>query len=372
MLISPLSPQTVNWLIWAIRTLRRVDGRGTGNDVSSLLSGDGIRRIGSSVVFGTPDGSQRVLAFIDAVPDKLRSLEASQQAIGASLTSLQTLSAVSLGVSALTPAVMGLQFAWLRRQFNDLKKQIKNLEDLVEGQTRAKLKTGLDALEAGTRKNCKRRIEHAYVPCREAMHSFADRLGSFLEEPEKQQDRKVIRHLTQHLSVAICAAARCDIATGDDDGAEETITRHQPVLVKSSQAVFRQTLENGPGRFLTANLTDDNSGIEFLRSLIQQAKDTGILASDHPLAQASGSVAEFVNHLLGAPRRNGFLGSWFGPDIKDELRDAAASVEDASRVLSLRSMIEEAKRVGRDVRSILGDVEAGKKAAKSPFVAWAI
>lgn len=334
--------------------------------------GEGIRRIGSSVVLGMPDGGQQVLAFIDQVPRQLAAVEAGQQAISSSLASLQAVSAVSLGVAALSPTMLGGQFLWLRSQFRRIHKRLDRLEKLIDDQTVSRLKAGLDALESGSRHDHNSRIDDAFLACDEALHTFSSRLGDVLQEPKKNQDRKIILHLTQHLSVAICAAARCDIALGHDDSAEQTLSRHRPTLVRSSRAVFHQTLDSAPGRFLKPNLTDDHGGIEFLRSVVQQAKDNDVLENDHSLSVASRSLPAFVEYLLGEAPRGGFFWRTSPEVLKDELRDAAVSVEDTSRVLSLRSMIDRARKSGVSTRELIERVELEKQSATSPFVAWAV
>ncbi len=65
--------------------------------------GEGIRRIGSSIVFGTPDGGQQVLAFIDQAPPQLGALEAGQQAMNASLGVLDA------GQQAISSSLSSLQ-----------------------------------------------------------------------------------------------------------------------------------------------------------------------------------------------------------------------------------------------------------------------
>jgi len=376
MLFTSLPTGTFEWITWVWRNREQLPELPlkAAELVQRTIEngGEGIRRVGSSVVFGTPDGGQRVLAFIDQVPQQLNSLAAGQQVIGSSLASLQTISTLSLGVSALSPVILGGQFFWLRSQFRNIQRRLDRLERVIDDQTISRLKAGLDALQSGSNKRNNRRIESAFIPCGEALHTFSSRLGELLDEPKKKQDRKVILPLTQHLSVALCAAARCDIALGNDDDARGRLEAHRPVLIKSSQAVFGQTLKESPGRFLTRDLTDDGSGVEFLRASVQQAKDNGVIESQHPLAEASRSLPDFVQYLLGEGRARGFIRWRSCKRLKDELRDAAVSLEDCSRVLSLEAIINKARDVGTVARDLIEQVERRKQSAKSPFVAWAV
>ena len=409
---------TFDLVSWAVRNFEKLPT--LPGKVADLVQqtvengGDSIRRMGSSIVYGTPDGGQEVLGFVDQVPQQLGALEmgqqgisntlsnleagqeaigasiggleagqhalgasiggleAGQQAIGSSLASLQSMSTVSLGVAALAPVMLGGQFFWLRTHFQRIHKRLDRLEKLIDDQTFSGFKAGLDALESGNRTGNKALTNEAFIKCNEAIHSFSSRLGDLLNEPKKRQNRELILHLTQHLSVAVCAAARCNITLGDDEGAEETLSRRCPLLIQSSRAVFDQTLEKSPGRFLTPNLTDDNGGIEFLRSIVRQAHDSEVLAGDNSLALASHSLPTFVEYLLGeSPRRRLFRWDCV-TTLKDELRDATVSIENTSRVISLQSMITKAKEAKTPTKDIIDRVEFCKQSATSPFVAWAI
>lgn len=150
------------------------------------------------------------------------------------------------------------------------------------------------------------------------------------------------------------------------------MSRHCPLLIRSSRAVFDQTLDKSPGRFLKPNLTDDDRGIEFLRSVVRQAEDSQVLDGDHSLALASHSLPTFVEYLLGESPRRRFFGSTSMNTLKAELRDATISIENTSRVISLQSMIAKAREANTTAKEVIERVEFCKQSATSPFVAWAI
>src|SRR4051812_32109184 len=133
-----LAGEVASWSSWLWQhrhefgpVLRRV---GDVNDFAraALASPDGaLRRVGNTLVFGQEGGGERVLAFIEQTAPRVESIEravdglqAGQATLSASLASLQNVSMITLGLTALTPAVLGAQFFALNRRLAALEKQI--------------------------------------------------------------------------------------------------------------------------------------------------------------------------------------------------------------------------------------------------------
>jgi len=97
-----------------------------------------------------------VLAFIEQTTPRVEAIERAvdglqtgQAALSASLASLQTLSMVTLGLTALTPLVLGVQFVALNRRLGALETQIAHLHQKFDAAVKADLETGLDLLRQG-------------------------------------------------------------------------------------------------------------------------------------------------------------------------------------------------------------------------------
>ena len=348
-----------------------------GRFVQSVIEhgGNAIRRIGSTIVFGGPDQSQHVLGFIDQASRQLDHIEtalqganANQALLSASVASLQKLSMITLGLSALTPALLVAQFRWLSKQHETLRRDLRNLAKLVAQGPISELQGGLGVLEDGVAKADLGLIEKALVPCRTSVHYFSDLVGNAIRNSD---DRKVILHLARHLSIAICGTARCHIALQYDDRAKTVIETHKKALTESARYVFQLTVAQKPERFLIPKLSKVVS-LEFLQSLFRQAGEAEIIPDSVKKSIPDvSSVAAFFEGV----RPNLFHKSkWpFGPDtngLQDEIRDAAASVEETNRVLSLQTFLEQAERAKTTAFDAVRKVDKERAKIESGYFAW--
>jgi hypothetical protein len=110
-----------------------------------------LRRVGNMLVFGQADGSEKVLAFIEQTAPRVKHIEqaveglqAGQAALSASLGSLQALSMVTLGLTVLTPVVLGIAYMALNRRLGALQKRFADLHKKFD----AAVKDDLDAVDA--------------------------------------------------------------------------------------------------------------------------------------------------------------------------------------------------------------------------------
>ncbi len=390
MLVAPIDGKSVvSWVLWAWKNreqLKRFPSD-AGNTVVEMIQngGEAVQRIGSTIVFGAPDGGQRVLGFLDqttasldGIKTAVGGLQQGQVALTASLASLQTISMVTLGLSAVTPLVIAAQFRYLWTQFNDLKKEIRMLAKMVQDQELSKLESGLGILEKGIEKHDRALIEHALPACDESRVFFNRRVADVIDD--RGGSASVALHLARHLAVATCASARCYVALGHDDGAAQTLDTQREVLKSSAQFIFRKTVGRDPARFLIPHLSDQVS-MEFVRSLFQQALHAGIEDGDDVkrLLLESDSASGFFEALRPTLFRKRW--GWFGPRKKlkkrllTDLRQAAASIEETNRVFSLRTFLDEAQKAGKGAIDVLETLDKEKqKFSKSDAqcMAWSL
>src|SRR6266850_5754490 len=134
--------EVLRWSAWLWEHREKLEPAlkklGAAGDVAQrlLANPDGtLRRVGNTLIFGQADGGGKVLGFVEQTS---RRVEAIEQAVGglhaktdllaSSLNSLHTISMVTLGLSALTPAILGFQFAALNRRLGALQRQIADLQ----------------------------------------------------------------------------------------------------------------------------------------------------------------------------------------------------------------------------------------------------
>ena len=343
--------------------------------------GDAVQRVGSQLVLGTPDGGRRVLGFIDQTAPQLDSIEtavngisAGQAALTSSVASLQTVSMVTLGLSAVTPVILLAQYRYLSNQFADLKKSVKDLRDIIEQQSTAKLQAGLNVLENGVNKDDEPLVREAMMPCEESLELYRGRLKEAVDE---KRSRELVHYLTRHLAIAMCASARCNMALGYDDSANQLLQKHKPLLKEATGLVFDQAIGGDPSRFLIPELAETVS-FDFIRSLIQQADAAGIMADENELKKAATELSptgffEYLRPKLFKSKLGMFGKKKAVSQCIADLRQASAIVEETNRVLSLETFLEEAKRTGVRAIDTLKDLDQRKKEhGEAGYVAWAL
>lgn len=340
--------------------------------------GNAIQRVGSQLILSTPDGGQRLLGFIDQTSLRLDGIEQAVSRVSdnhatltSSIASLQTVSMVTLGLSAVTPVLLLAQFRYLSRQFNELKQSFKDLQEIIEKQSIAKLQSGLDVLENGVRKGDEALVKQAMMPCSESLQFFRGRLEDAIHE---KRGPALLHYLTRHLAISMCAASRCSIALGYDDSAQQLLETHRPLLKQATRIVFIRAMAEDPSRFLIPELAKTVS-FEFICSLLQQAEAAGATADGSELKKAMPEMSPtgLFEHLR--PKLFQKKLGWFGrtrmiKQCKEDLRQAAAIIEETNRVLSLEAFLIEAKRASVRAIDALKELDSRKEGRGDGFVAW--
>ena len=353
---------------------------------AALANPDGaLRRVGNALVFGQPDGGEKVLAFIEQTSPKLDAIQQAvdgiglgQAALSASLASLQTLSMMTLGLTALTHVVLAGQFVYLRHRLGNIDAKLQQLAQKIDATNEAKLKAGLtflamgeDFLKRKDRDNAHRRLNSALDKCVDSWQLYAGLLGNELNG--KQIRAEAVRLLARHFAVALTATAACQIGLEQDDQAVAQIDKELPLLRQATQWVFQQTIGRDPARYLAPELGQHVS-LRYLAELFRQAKDAGALDASHPCSEAS--LFEALRPRLYGIGRPFFKlrGTWLSAMLA-ELQQAMAMIEETNRVQGLERLIKEARRADRKTTDVIEEVQGrlSKEDAEScPYVAWGL
>jgi hypothetical protein len=369
--------------LWVWKNRRQLDGVPQDPDefIEAAFSDDGagIHRAGSTLMRRGKDGRGSPVAFLGQSAHQLAdvakavsgTVEAGEQVLSAvSLESLQTVSMVTLGLSAITPVLLAAQFGYLRKRFNELQKEIRQLEQLLETRYISELESGLELLESGVRQHNMARIEGALQKCNDAAVFFANRVQSAIGGP---QDRRSILLLSRHLAVAVCGTTRCYVAMEEDKEARKALGARVTALSAAARSVFQQTVAKNPVRFLVPELANEVSFASIV-ALFEQAEQAGALDTADPLQRALASrptAAEFFQTMRGRLFKSPF--GFFRPNLSTvllELRDATAIVEEANRVLSLGEVLDEAEVAGTKAAECVAWFDQEAKKEPSPFFAW--
>lgn len=368
---------------WAWNNRATIDGfpEEAGDFLVSLAEsgGDAVRRVGSQLVLGSPEAGETIIGFIDQAAPQLShietavlGLESGQLALTGSVASLQTLSMVTLGLSAISPILLACQFRYLSNQFSSIKKSLHELKQIHYDDVKANLVAGLESLNTGVDKGNNSLIENALVPCGKATDFFAQQVAGELENSSPQIAR--LHYLARHLTVSVCATARTHIGLGYDCKAAEALEKHKPLLNQVSSQIFNNTLGKDPAQYLLPDLKD-RVGLDVILSAFQQAEAAGILdaaVTDFVVGNHLDrtSLFEYLRPSLFKKRSLGFRKSVRIEQLLNQLQTTIANLEETNRVSSLLEFLKQAKENDRKASEVLIELDRKKKETGAEFVAW--
>ncbi len=347
-----------------------------------------IRRVGNTIVFGQSDGGPKILAFIEQTAPRIahiehavEGLQAGQLALSSSLATLEKLSMVTLGLTALTPLVLSVQFGALNRRLTVLQKQIAALTGKFTAAQVAKLTAGLKLLEQGEaflqaqqQTNAHHRLRAALPLCLQSMQFFSQLLGNELNQQPVQ--REEVRLLTRHLSVALLGVASCQIGLEQDQSAFGQSCKELDLLRQATSWVFRDCIGGDPAPYLMPPMGQYHVTLEFMAGLYQQARDAGAVDP----AQDSSAARWFEDHrnALFRVRKPRFGAQRYFQTLAVRLQEAVAAVEEINRVVGLQRLVEEVRASGRTMLSVREEYrqrspqEPADQEEAGTFVAWGI
>jgi hypothetical protein len=299
-----------------------------------------IHRLGNAIVSIRDDQSQ-VLGLLHEHSAKLESIDSaiggltvSQVAIGHSLTVLQNLSMLTLGMSAFSYLILFRQFQALRIQVTQLEQKTHRLGAMVEAQQLGQLETGLtqlrdgiDDIKAGRTEQGKALINPtAANNLRLNVNVHAILLSRELKL--RRPDRILIRELFRHLAVGLMGEAGCHLALGNNGRAREVIQGRMGLIEEYVKVVFRQTIGDNPVRFLCPGMAKRGITMDFLVELIRQAALAKAVDRTSNIS-AVDLIEDWRSHLHTSrdPFWSSTLDDWYA-----ELTEALSAVEEVNRL----------------------------------------
>ena len=385
-----LATEAISWSSWLWQhrqefgpVLNRLGDAGVFAQAALANPSGALRRVGNTLVFGQAGGGGRVLAFIEQTSPRIEAIEhavdglqAGQAVISASLSALQTISMVTLGLTALTPVVLGIQFGALNRKLSALEKQIAGLHKKFDAAIIADLRTGLDLLrhgqdflEAADRADAHNRLTAALPYCIRTMKYFSELLGSELNQ--KRVNREVVRLLARHMSVAIAAVAACQIRLEKDQHAFAQSGDELELLRNATRWIFQETVARDPTPYMLPSLREHGITIDFMANLYQQARDVGALEASKDCSVS----AWFEEHRKGIfHARQPWMG-WNTNTLRAQLGEAIAAVEETNRVVGLSRLVEQVRESGQTTLAVMDQHKRNASRQDKnacPFQAWGL
>jgi hypothetical protein len=385
-----LAAEAVVWSEWLWRhrsefepTLKGLGDVGQFAQAALANPNGALRRVGNALVFGQPDGGEKVLAFIEQtapriehVEQAVNGLQAGQATLAASLGSLQTLSMVTLGLSAFSSAVLAAQLFALKRRLGELQRQVARLHAKFDAAVAADLRAGLDLLRQGQdflqaedRANADSRLTSALPLCMRTVKYYGDLLGGELNGAAA--DRGEVRLLARHLAVAVTGVASCQVGLRQDAHAFAQSGQELGLLREAAAVTFTEAVANDPVPFMHPAMREHGVTIGFMAQLYRQARDAGAVDAGEDCSPAAW-FEEHRNAIFRARR------PWLGWDTKEllsRLREAVAAVEETNRVVGLSRLVEEMQTRRRNTLDAMEQFRrdfAGQDVGAFPYAVWGV
>ncbi len=386
-----LAGEVTNWSSWLWQNRGEFDSviRGitdVGDFAAKAISdpNGAVRRSGNMLLFGQPDGGQKILGFIEqtgprieAIEHAVDGLQAGQVAISASLATLQQLSMVTLGLSALTPLVLMAQFLALNRKLNALQRESARFYKKFDASMASDLRAGLDLirqghdlLESDDRSSARNRLEAALPLCIRRMKYYSELLGDELNR--KKASVPEVRLLSRYLSVAVLAVASSQTGLEQDRHAFAQSGQELDLLGQATKLVFRETVGRDlPGLVLPV-MREHGVTIELIAGLYRQAQDAG--AVDPSVDCAVSGWFEAHRDAIVRSGSSGWWG-WKPQNLLASLGTASAAVEETNRVLGLSRMVQHLREAGRTTAEIMQEFRTNVPSQKTdspPYAVWGL
>jgi hypothetical protein len=136
---------------------------------------------------------------------------------------------------------------------------------------------------------------------------------------------------------------------------------------------FHETIGRDPGPYLIPPMRAQGVSIDFMANLYQQARDANAL---EPCKDGSAS-AWFAQHgdAIVRARQPWFKVKARCDNLKVQLMDVVAAIEETNRVLGLSRLVEEAQANNRKTRDLIRDARQHADHQgddPSPFIVWGL
>ena len=392
-----LATEAFCWSSWAWQNrghlepvLKRAGNLGEFAQAAIANPDGALRRVGNTLVFGRADGGAQVLGFIEQTGPQIEAIHAAvtdvqmsqqalqlgQQALSASLSSLQTLAMVSLGFTAILPLVLHAQFRALGRRLTEMQKDLKAIRRSVQMMNVANLETGLVHLQLGvapegdSRQDARDYLKRAHDRCLEALKYFGGLLDAELDETKVNRDE--VRLLFRYFTVAIGGVVGSHVGLEEDVNATAKISEVGAKLRRVAQWVFVETVAKDPARFLLTPVDQGGASLAFLVDLFRQARDAGAVDSQQDYS-ASTWFEEHRRKLFQARR------PWLGQRkwraaMRTDLLEATAVLEEVNRIKGLETLLLEVRSKGQHGTEIQSKVQeiTRTQSRSSPYIVWAL
>ncbi len=318
-------------------------------------------RIGDIVVWNGEKG-QTVLAGLQQVSESqsriesaLNTIETAQIGFESAIGGLQTLAMATLGVTSLTGAFMIWRLQSLNKRFDSLVTRIKDLEDNLDAQNKAHLKTAVQKLREYDDTNESETVSKARD---EAQHA-ANVYGQLVyEETQRKNPRlEVLNYRGRCYLLSLLTELRSRLLLGSVSETKTRFTEERRLMEMLAKSTFSSAINDTPEAFLSHAMREQGVTLELMTDLYRHA--SRYRATDGPTIRQPSDMFELCRPrgIVGKSRR------WWpfaaSPKaLANRLKFALACFEDIGRVEALRliaEQIEKAQMTLGELQSMCAD-----------------
>tara|TARA_B100001093_G_C26799415_1_gene1002655 strand:+ start:291 stop:1436 length:1146 start_codon:yes stop_codon:yes gene_type:complete len=237
-------------------------------------------RVGDMVVWNGSKG-QEVVAGLQTLGDSqqridqaLISIESTQIVANSALSSLQYVSFATLGLTTLTGGIMLWRLEALNKRFDRLSQQVKDLEDKLDAQNKAKLRTSIQNL----REYDDRGEESSLARARENAQDAANLYGDLTcrECHSKSPRLDVLNYRGRCYLLSLVTELRSLLLKEQPNEAISRFLEEKDNIEQFARATFDSAIEGNPQLFLSEDMKNQGTTLDLMTEIYQSAQRVGV------------------------------------------------------------------------------------------------
>lgn len=347
----------------------------TGPALEQVMTGKAIRRFGNNLVWRSAGGTKVIGMLEDInvanarIETAISGVMSGQEALGASLSTLQGLTMVTLGFSALSATVLTAQFVFLKKRLDAIQKELKGIQIRVDQQMIAKVDAAVKfvaQIEPG-QQNPDYYAE-ALSKAREAVPYF---LSLATDDNITSKNLEVIQFYARQYFLALGVETASLLGAEKYQEAQRRLNDEEINLKQLANSAFQAVLTKDYELYLSPRFKDQIT-LMALSDLLQQAQNLGLIPAGEDISP------EYVFETNRAKIYNAST-SRLSPRFRDfqktalpRLRLAISMFEETARLISWRDSLRAFEAKGLSVREVQDDLSNFRNTIQSSVPSAAV
>ena len=302
-------------------------------------------RIGDLLVWNGSSG-QHVLAGLQTLEENekriegaVTSIEAAQTATSSAVGALQTVGMATLGITSLTGGLMLWRLNALNKRFDRLSQQVQDLDDNMEANNKAHLRTAIQELRA---------YDDGDAPClQNAMGEAQHAVNIYSELVDKEAGARqprldVLNYRGRCYLLSLLTYLRTRMLEEKPDQVIVWFDQEQKRLENLAKATFVRTIRDSPAPFLASATKEEGVSLDLMTEIYQHAGRLGAFTETE--IRTSSDMFEYcrAKGISGRPTFKWTLGDK-PKELSRRLKFLMACFEDIGRVESLKLLAKKIK-----------------------------